>query len=249
MSIKVIRTGLKEIQPFRSLFFQENNFQIRYNACHERGWSDSWQLSIDNLNVGYGSVKGKGNLPDRDAVFEFYVVPFYRKNVRDLFSALLAASGVKYIECQSNDVSLSSLLYEFATQIESAAVLFEDDKVSELDNPGVIFRKRKDSDLVFNHQIEPVGEYVLEQDQEVVATGGFMLHYNLPFADLYMEVNEQHWGKGFASFLLQEIKRECYLAGRVPAARCGINNLASRKSLLNAGLKIAGYMLEGIVKA
>jgi GNAT superfamily N-acetyltransferase len=248
MSFKAIKTSLQEIQRFRSLFLQENNFQIRYHACHERGWSDSWLLTVNDLKVGYGSVKGKDNVSDRDAVFEFYVIPHHRNNIHQLFSALLEATGVKHIECQSNDALLSSLLYEFAFQIRSEVVLFKDDGVSTLVNPGVVFRKREEGESVFTHQIEPVGEFVLAKSNEVLATGGFLLHYNMPFADLYMEVNESHRGKGFASYLLQEIKRECYLAGRVPAARCNIDNRASWRALLKCGLKVSGYMLEGKVK-
>jgi len=48
--------------------------------------------------------------------------------------------------------------------------------------------------------------------------------------------------------LLQEVKKECYLSGRVPAARCNIENKASMYTLLRAGLKVAGYMLTGRVK-
>lgn len=249
MLFKAIKTTLSEIQHLRNLFLQENNFQIRYNACHERGWSDSWLLTVDDLNIGYGSVKGKNNLTDRDAVFEFYIIPVYRKYSQKLFSVLLENSGAKFIACQSNDRALSSLLYELAVEIKSDVILFEDYKVTDLVNPGVVFRKRKESDQVFNHQVEPVGEYILELYEEVVATGGFMLHYNPPFADLYMEVNELHRSKGYASFILQEIKRECYLAGRVPAARCAIDHVASRKALLKCGLKVSGYMLEGKVKS
>jgi RimJ/RimL family protein N-acetyltransferase len=101
----------------------------------------------------------------------------------------------------------------------------------------------------FEHRVEPIGEYVLEVAGEVVATGGFMLHYNMPFADLYMEVSESHRKKGLGSLILQELKRECYLAGRVPAARCSIQNVASRAALLKAGLKVAGFMLKGEVRA
>jgi GNAT superfamily N-acetyltransferase len=61
--------------------------------------------------------------------------------------------------------------------------------------------------LLFDHKAEPVGDYVLELDNEIVATGGFLLHYNMPFADLYMEVREDHRKKGFGSFLIQEIKK------------------------------------------
>jgi RimJ/RimL family protein N-acetyltransferase len=39
------------------------------------------------------------------------------------------------------------------------------------------------------------------------------------------------------------------LAGRVPAARCNINNAASKASLLKAGFKIAGFMVIAEIKA
>ena len=105
-----------------------------------------------------------------------------------------------------------------------------------------------DDDQIFDHHGEPKGDYLIEVNGEIVATGGFLLHYNKPFADLYMEVNEQHRKKGFGSFLLQEVKKECYLNGRLPAARCNITNPASKATLLRAGLKVVGYMLKGDVK-
>lgn len=80
-------------------------------------------------------------------------------------------------------------------------------------------------------------------------TRGFFLHYNRPFADLYLEVREDCRRGGIASYLLQELKRECYLAGRVPAARCDIRNVASRATLTKAGLRVCGFMLMGKVEA
>jgi hypothetical protein len=47
--------------------------------------------------------------------------------------------------------------------------------------------------------------------------------------------------------MVQQIKRECYLAGRLPAARCNMENIASKATMLKAGLAIAGYMLIGEV--
>ena len=248
MKIEAIRTELQEIQPLRSLFLQENNFQIRYNACHERKWSDSYLLTIDGVKIGYGSVKGKDNLTDRDAVFEFYVVPLFRKLKSQIFLELLTTSSARFIECQSNELILSSMLYENSHNIKTDVVLFKDQRLTEYRIPGIIFRNREESDSIFTHAFEPVGDYVVVKDKEVVASGGFMLHYNKPFADLYMEVKENYRGVGFGSFLIQELKRECYLSGRVPAARCNILNGASKASLLKAGLALCGYMFTGEIK-
>jgi GNAT superfamily N-acetyltransferase len=68
-------------------------------------------------------------------------------------------------------------------------------------------------------------------NKEVVGTGGFLLHYNMPFADLYMEVREDCRRKGFGSYLIHEIKKQCYLAGRIPAARTGLDNIASKSNI------------------
>ena len=105
-----------------------------------------------------------------------------------------------------------------------------------------------DDDVIFEHKLEPEGDYVLERNKEVVATGGFLLHYNVPFADLYMEVRQDCRRQGLGSFLLQEVKKQCYLSGRVPAARCDIGNIASRATLQKAGLTVAGFLLLGTIK-
>ena len=202
----------------------------------------------DGKAIGYGSVKGKNNLTDRDAVFEFFIIPPYRKLTRQIFSTFLDASSAAYIECQSNDLYLSSMLYEFSHKIYSNVVLFQDHALTDLPNPHVAFRIRKETDVIFTHELEPVGDYVLELKDNVIATGGFMLHYNKPFADLYMEVNKEFRRNGFGSFLIQELKEECYLHHRVPAARCNIDNLATRFALIKAGLSVSGFMMTGEVK-
>ena len=247
MTARAVKAELKDIQSLRALFLQETNFQIRYNACHERGWTDSYLLTIDDVEIGHGSIKGQ-EISDRDTVFEFFVIHSFRKLSSLLFRELLSASGAKYIECQSNDMLLSSMLYEFSLNISANVVLFEDHAVTGRVIPGAVVRPRRDNDQVFEHKVEPVGDYVVALPGEVVATGGFMLHYNRPFADLYMEVREDCRGRGFGSFLLQELKKECYLAGRVPAARCELQNTASRATLIKAGLRACGFMLTGKIK-
>src|SRR5262249_36507666 len=90
-------------------------------------------------------------------------------------------------------------------------------------------------------------EYILKYHDEVIATGGLMLNYNMPYADIYYEVNEQHRQKGFGSFFVQELKKQAYISGRVPAARCNINNAKSKATLLKAGFKVCGFILKGEV--
>ena len=247
MTVSAHKTDLKEILPLRNFFLQENNFQIRYNAVHERNWSDAYLLKWDDITIGYGSVKGLEKLTDRDAIFEFYILPPFRKMVRPAFTALIEASRAKYIECQSNDLPLTHLLYEFSRNIYSDVILFQDHIVTEYKMPDLIFRRRKPDDQVTGIKTEDLGAYIIERNGEQIASGGFLLHYNFPFADLYMEVTEAHRRKGIGAFLIQELKKECYLSGRVPAARCNVQNPASRATMLKAGMEICGYMLTGNV--
>ena len=216
----VRKATLTDILPLRALYLQEMNCQIRYDACHARGWTDSYLLMRDEAAIGYGSIKGQQRA-DRDTIFELYVAPAFRAHSRDFFAPLAAASKAAYVECQSNDRLLTPLLYEFATGIKSDTVLFEEHVATSHAVPGASVRLRRKGDVVFEHHVEPVGEYVLELAGDIVATAGFMLHYNPPFADLYMEVRSDSRRRGYGSFILQEVKKACYLAGRVPAARTG----------------------------
>lgn len=242
--VTATRTELRQILQMRARHLAEMNCQIRYDACHERGWSDSWHLLLDDEQVGYGSIKGR-EIKDRDSVFEFFVLEPHRKHSRNLFCELIDLSGAQFVECQSNDLALTNLLLEFSSSVSGDVVLFEDHNVTDLQFPGGVVRARQDGDAIFEHHTEPIGDYVLEQGGEVVATGGFLLHYNKPFADLYMEVREDRRRRGAGSFLLQEVKKACYEAGRVPAARTSINNLASRATLTRAGLRQCAFMLCG----
>ncbi|HET8889127.1 MAG TPA: GNAT family N-acetyltransferase [Candidatus Angelobacter sp.] len=247
MTVTAVKAELKDILALRGLFLQETNFQIRYNACHERGWSDSYLLKIDGIDVGYGSIKGQ-EIKDRDTIFEFYVIRPLRNYASSLFRELISASGARYIECQSNDHLLSAMLYEFSRDIRSDVVLFGPHSVTEYTIPDSMVRPIRADDQVFEHEVEPFGDYVLEVKGEIVATGGFLLHYNPPFADLYMEVRKDCRRQGYGTFILQELQKKCYLAGRVPAARCQIKNVGSRAALTKSGLRIFGFMQIGNVK-
>ena len=140
------------------------------------------------------------------------------------------------------------MMYEFGKEIESEVILFGESHASKIQKEGLLFRPIKKGEEVFGKKEADKGAYVLELAGEVIADGGFLTHYNHPFADLYMEVAKDFRGKGYASYILQEIKNACYAAGKVPAARCNISNPASKASLLNAGMQVVGYMLKGKVK-
>jgi GNAT superfamily N-acetyltransferase len=241
------RTTLDRVGPLRALFLVEHAAQVRYDACHARGWTDEYLLTADGRVVGYGSIKGQ-EIPDRDTVFELYVVPPFRRHARALFRALLDRSGATWVECQTNDRVLTGLLHEFTEGATTDTVLYEAYTVGEHVVPGATFRAKKRGDVTFEHHAEPDGDFVVVLDGRVVATGGFLLHYNPPFADLYMEVDAAYRRRGVGTFLVQGLIRECWLAGRIPAARTSTDNFASQRTLAKAGLRVAGHVVRGRVR-
>lgn len=248
MSIEAVKVPRERIEPLRRQFLAATTFQLRYFAVHERGWSDSYLMLVDGVDAGYGLIRGQER-PDRDTVFEFHVQRAFADTARELFVDLLRASQVVYIECQSNDDLLTSLLFEFGRNIRSDVVLFEDHSTTNLAVSGAIVRPRRPNEVMFDHTAEPEGDYIVEVEGAIVASGGFLLHYNLPFADLYMETRPEARRRGYAGLLLQEVKKACYEAGRVPAARTGLDNYGSRAALTKAGMRICGFMLLADVAA
>lgn len=248
MKIEIRKSSIGEIESLRNQFLKENQIQIRYDACHVRGWADEYAIVVDGMPIGYASVKGMKELSDRDTVFEFFTLPDFRNKASLIFEQVMDETKTTYLECQTNEILMTSMLFEFGMDIHSNVMLFKDGHQTSLEKVGFIFRKKEPSDDLSWKNPGEVGQYVLVKDHEIVADGGFLTHYNKPFVDLYMEVKPDERGKGMASYILQEIKKVCYKAGRVPAARCNIGNPGSRGALLKAGMKVCGYMLKGKVR-
>ncbi len=240
MELKVIKVNLDDVSHFRELFLYESNFQFVHNKCHQYGWADTYLLVADNVSVGYGAVWGLHKREDRDTIFEFYLLPGYRQLATVFFRKLCDIPGITFAECQTNDRLLSGMFYEFSREITAEAILFKDCYATNVHKDGVVLKERT------TRRKDDRG-YALVWNDEIVAEGGLMLNYNMPYADIYYETKEQYRNQGYGTLLLQELKREAYRTGRVPAARCNIKNAISKISLLKAGFEICGYLLNGTI--
>ncbi|MFL5789554.1 MAG: GNAT family N-acetyltransferase [Flavisolibacter sp.] len=244
MDIKVTKTTLKEIEELRELFLHEGNFQFVHNKCHEYNWCDDYLILVDGIKAGYGAVWGKDKREDRDTIFEFYLIEPYRKFSSIIFKELITISKATYIDCQTNDSLLALMQYEYSKDIHTEAILFKDEHSTYFSiAPNIVFEKSK---VAPDHPAGS-GEYLLKKEGTVVATGGFLMNYNYPYADIYYDVKEEFRRMGFGTLMVQELKKEVYLRGRVPAARCNIKNHASRGTLLKGGFVICGYWLQGSI--
>lgn len=240
MEWNIIKTNREDINDLRKLFLQENRFQFIYDKCHYYGWSDDYVFKNGEVKVGYGCVWGTDNREARDSIFEFYVLQQYRHFSGEIFAAFCILSGATLIESQSNDRLLTSMLFEYARNINAEAILFEDCAETQLSMPGAVLHNLAEKDVPGHEH-----NYELRHNGDIVATGGLMLNYNFPYADIYMEVQEPFRGKGYGSFIVQELKKAAYQLGKVPAARCNVNNQISKATLLKAGFAVCGYRLKG----
>jgi GNAT superfamily N-acetyltransferase len=250
MTIDVSLVPLDVALPLRELYRREMNCQIVHDSLPARGFGNLFLLRLDDRVAGYGFVMGYRGEP-KDMIREFYVLPAYRGWALPLFRQLIETSQARRIEAQTNDVLLTLMLYDCVSEITSDTIVFHDTMKTNLAVPGAIFREvsEADKERIFEHKVEGVGEWLIEDNGAIVATGGIALHYNLPYGDLYMEVDEPCRRRGYGSFLIQELKRACYEMGRVPAARCNVANAASRATLQKAGLLPCARILHGVLPA
>ena len=191
--------------------------------------------------------------------------------------AFLQESGASHIEAQTNLPMLFTLLLQASASSDDTLpsanesghpitfhienYLFADDHAANLPPPtwkpgdSCVFRSLEEGEAerVFAHHGEPVGAWGIEGDADdgqgrrILATGGFLTHYNPPYADLFMEVDAVARRKGVGAYLIQELKRVCYEAGYLPAARCDFSNTASRRTLQRAGFAVCGQIVSSAV--
>lgn len=238
--ITVEQVDVAKILPFRELYRQEMNCQIRHDSLHQRGFNDSFLLQADGHIAGYGTItsgKDRHKVFTRGIVNEFYLLPAYRALAVPAFQQFINTSEAVRVEAQTNSTLMLLLLYDFAERISTEAILFHDVFTSNLTVPDATFQRA------------PVptedGDWVVAVSGEIVASGGFLTHYNPPYADIYMSVVESRRRCGYGSFLVQELKRICYARGYRPAARCSPANIASRRTLERAGLLPCARVLTG----
>ena len=238
------------VLPLRVRYRQEMNCQIVKDSIHTReGWTRTYLCTSDDAAAAFGTVAIAGPWKDKPTILEFYVLPEHRARAFDLFEAFLSASGARLMEIQSSDLLLAAMLHTYARDIWSEAIVFRDALTTALPANGTVLRRITSDEETRSAIADRAGntECVLQLGDDTVATGGLMFHYNVPYADIYMDVAEPHRRRGFGSYLVQELKRLAYELGTIPAARCNPSNIASRKTLQKAGLVPYAHVLNGSI--
>jgi len=237
MELEIIKAQEADIELHRRLFLAETKFQFIYNKCHGAGWVDVYLFKLDGAAIGYGAVWGKDKREDRDTICEFFLEQPFRNYAREVFAKFTETSGARFVECQTNDILLANMTFELAKNIHSEAILFDTAFETAFTIANAAFLQIKDP-----HEWDA---YVIQKDGEVTATGGYVWNYNFPYIDMYYEVKEDFRKQGYGTLMVQQLKKEAYRLGRIPAARCSINNQASKATLLKAGMGVCGYIIAG----
>lgn len=248
MPIQVRRCALVDIASLRELYRDEMRCQILHDSIHTRpGWSVEYALSLDDAPVGYGSVAVAGPWQSTPSLYEFFVDPAHRLRTFDLFAALCVHANISRIETQTNDPFLSVMLHTFAHNVCAEAILFEDHVQTTHAPAGAVVRARASEHMeqLQALDLDENAGWVVTLDGKLAGAGGVLYHYNRPYGDVYMKIAEPFRGKGLGAFLTQELKRACRASGMVPAARCNVGNLPSRKTLQKAGFVPCGTLISG----
>lgn len=244
----VHQVPLQEISAMREAFRAEMNCQIVHDSIHHRrGWSLEFVLAEGDRTVGYASIAIDGPWRDRPTLYELYVTPERRSRTYALFGALLTATQPPAFEVQSSDVLTTTMALTFARDIATERVVFRDHSTTTMMVAGARLRCiTPDADI---HSAiaarQGGGEWLLEVDGSVVGNGGILFHYNPPYGDVHVDINEGFRRRGFGCYLVQELKRLCHELGGIPAARCDPTNTASQRTLQRAGFLPFAHILAG----
>jgi GNAT superfamily N-acetyltransferase len=248
MAIAARISQLSEIAPLREQYREEMNCQIIHDSIHGRpGWTREYALELDGVAAGYGSVAVAGPWHDKPALYEFYVQRKHRMRMFDLFASLLAVCGAKIIETQSNARMLMAMLHTLARNVRTESILFEDAFQTLYAPAGAGFRMTtaEDSEALRQHDLDDEARWVVIMNSEIAGAGGVLYHYNRPYADVYMKIAEPFRQQGLGAYMVQELKAVCRKGGNVPAARCNVDNLPSRRTLQKAGFVPCGNIVVG----
>jgi GNAT superfamily N-acetyltransferase len=248
MAITLRVSELSEIAALREQYREEMNCQVIHDSIHGRpGWTREYALELDGALVGYGSVAVDGPWRDTTALYEFWVQHEHRMRTFDLFASLLAGCGAKMIETQSNAPMLTVMLHTFTRNVRAESIVFKDTFQTSYGPAGAGFRAAADEDAETLRQrdLDEGAGWVVTMGGEIAGAGGVLYHYNRPYGDVYMKIAEPFRRKGLGAYLVQELKAVCRVGGSVPAARCNVENLASRRTLQKSGFVPCGNIVVG----
>ena len=213
MHVHAALTVAPAVRSLRTRYRQEMNCQIVKDSIHTRpGWAMTYALGLEDILVGFGTVAVGGPWTGKPTILEFYVLPDHRGRAFDLFEAFVDASGAGLMEIQSSDALPAVMLHTYAHETTSEAIVFRDGVTTTLPANGAVVQPLTSDKEVRASIADRQGgpEFLLQVDGKQAGKGGILFHYNRPYGDVYMEIEEPFRRRGLGAYLVQELKRQAY---------------------------------------
>lgn len=239
MAIEVLRVGREEVRGLRDAYREAAHCQIISFSAVERGNSNPWLLKLSGEVAGYGAV---WNRYYEGGLHELYVLPPFRPWADRLLRALIRESKATNLQVQSNAPLLNIYGPIFANALTADRILFQD---TERFGPPLPDEAKFERVLNPEPNHPDSRDFVLRIGTETIATGGYLCHYNAPYADVHMDVAPNWRRQGVGSAFVAAVRRAAWSEGKVPAARCDVQNVPSRRTLEQGGFQACGAMLAG----
>jgi GNAT superfamily N-acetyltransferase len=264
--VEIVAAEREEVQRLRELFQREVNDIFLTERGFWWGWYEAHLIRCQGRAIGYGLVEVE---TDYRQLMEFYLLPVYRPDARAVQEQVLRQLSVTHMQTDTRREFQTLLFYDFCEQITAHDLFFRDRFSTHCEFPGLTFRRAAngDSAALFPVLHGPGGApFEMESEEElrewissglrwllldgaaVVGVGALFEDFNRPFAEVGMMVSPPFRRRGYGTFILQELKKECYRIGLTPASRCAWDNEASRRSHDRSGFLLSGRQLLGVVK-
>ena len=153
----------------------------------------TYALGLEDTLVGFGTVAIGGPWTGKPTILEFYVLPDHRGRAFDLFEAFVEASGARLMEIQSSDALLAMMLHTYAHRDHERSDRLPRRR-SRRRSPanGAVLQPLTSDEEVRASIAERQGgpEFLLQVDGKPAGKGGILFHYNRPYGDVYMDIEE-----------------------------------------------------------
>lgn len=218
-----------------------------------------WEIQHQGRHTGHFCLD-----PD-NVLLRFHLVKDYQAQAQEIVRRVIATHTIQQTIASTIEPLYFSLCLDLQSAITPHSYLFRDnthvEQAARLNTS--IFRKAELRELeeitrFYHANIEGPGAwiepflhahitheelYILYDEgekrgdeQTLVATGECIPSEMQPrYADLGMVVARAYRGRGLGSFVLTQLKKQCYAAGRQPICSCAAENRASKKAIENAG--------------
>jgi len=187
-----------------------------------RALGEPFQILDRGSIVGYGAIWRDHYL---DRVFE--VVLQESVAMAELTEAMRTTLGAHEWECQTNIPALERTFAQLPGDANIQNHLFAGPVQPAPVSPEIRLIATRDGFDAFHNEV-------------CVGNGGLYYHYNRPFTDVSMHVDEPFRRRGYGSAIVRALANQALANGDRPAARCNAENEASRKCLIRGGFVPVG---------